>query len=96
MEGWWCRYRTWVHPNAIKVNGRQNPLITKYNQDNPLDKTLDPIPGGKETLDTSSATPSTIHSSSRDISGRVNIPPGRNIPKKSQYVRTRSSTRKKR
>src|ERR1700682_4268954 len=86
----------WVHPNAIKVNGRQNPLITKYNQDNPLDKTLDPIPGSKETLDTSSATPSTIHSSSRDIGSRVNIPPGRSIPKKSRYVNTRSSTRKKR
>ena len=86
----------WVHPNAIKVNGRQNPLITKYNNDHPFDDILDPAPGSKETLDTSSATPSTIHSSSTDISTRSNILPGRNIPKKSQYVSTRSSTRKKR
>jgi hypothetical protein len=86
----------WVHPNAIKVNGRQNPLITKYNNDHLFDDILDPAPGSKETLDTRSAAPSTVHSSSTDNSIRSYISPGRNVPKKPYYIRTRSSTRKKR
>jgi hypothetical protein len=36
----------WVHPNAIKLNGKQHPQITAYNRQHPF--TGIPKPGDKE------------------------------------------------